>query len=211
MMRIFWFSVILLISSKCSFAQAFSSMVIQFIPSEEGLWALQSLSLMPSTNAVIEFPLLKDEKTGSIFFSGSSKDVATQGQVELEMIGKSIRLKTSGKDAARITIRSFIPYENFSGALIFTPTFDLSNVIVSVKRERSFFIQIRPLMPYDWKKDEEDMVVETMTSLGTIRAGQPLRISVLHMPKFAKTMKISGLVVVFLSLTLGVFWLRHAG
>jgi hypothetical protein len=210
MMRFSWVVMVLLVGFKCAFAQTFSSMSIQFVPDEEGLWVVQSLSLMPSMDAVFDFPVLKDERSGLVFFSGAKEDIATQGQVEVEMVGRGVKFKTTGENVVRVSIRGFVPYENLSGALTFAPTFDLHRLSISVKRERHFSIQIRPLLPYTWEKDEEDTIIETMTALAPIKGGQKVEVSILHTPRLAKTMKLSGLVVVFLSFMVGALWVRHA-
>jgi hypothetical protein len=211
MMRFLWLVTVFAAGFKCAFAQTFSSMSIQFVPDEEGVWAVQSLSLMPSMDAVFEFPVLKDERSGLVFFGGKKEDIATQGQVEVEALGRSVRFRTSGNEVVRVSIRGFVPYENLSGQLTFAPTFDLHRLSISVKRERHFSIQIRPLLPYTWEKDEEDTIIETMTALAPIKGGQKVKVSILHTPRFAKTMKLSGLFMVLLSFLVGALFIKHAG
>jgi len=211
MMRFLWLAMVFPVGFKCAFAQTFSSMSIQFVPDEEGVWAVQSMSLMPSMDAVFEFPVLQDERSGLVFFGGKKEDIATQGQVEVETLGRSVRFRTSGNEVVRVSIRGFVPYENLSGLLTFAPTFDLHRLSISVKRERHFSIQIRPLLPYTWEKDEEDTIIETMTAVAPIKGGQKVKVSILHTPRFAKTMKLSGLFMVLLSFLVGALFIRHAG
>lgn len=197
-------------SDKTSIGSAESTLAVQILVDDRRLSVTQVLN-MPSPadeqSAVGRFPLLLPEtgpgpdlkprtesNPNGIDTSATPGARVVFGTDGLEIHGKP------GTTGFQVKVRYTVPVTDTGLAFRMTPSFDLGTVQFITKRNSTYGMQLRPLIPYSYREEvEEDGTWQYMTSLRAVEAGSSVRATARHLPSPFGTYRTIGVVAVFLA------------
>lgn len=200
-----------------------ASLVVQVIAGDSQLSVSQVLEIRPgddtATSGTWTFPLLLPDRgplptmnRRSATHPGGLETRASGGASFLfGPDGLKVKGVPSSRGGLRAQVKYAIPVD--AQALVFStrPAFDLDGVRFITRRNPSYGIQLRPLVPYTYQEEtEEEGTWQTMTATRPIRAGSVLSLSAGHLPSAFGPYRNTGIALVVLAaVILGIIMLSR--
>ena len=182
-----------------------ASLVVQVVAGDSQVSVSQVLEIRAkgesAADGTWEFPILPAMKKRSTDHPNGVETKASGGaRFQFGPDGLKVKGVPSSRGGLRAQVKYSIPVDSQALVLSTRPAFDLDGVRFITRRNPTYGIQLRPLVPYSYNEEtEEEGTWQTMTATRPIRAGSVLSISAGHLPSAFGPYRDTGIALVFLA------------